>query len=296
MKRTWTPKQEQFLRDNYTNSTQPEMAAALNKSVVAVKGKCKVLKLKLSNTERGKRAAEGRKEKRKDSDIAFDTFVADNYLTMPLKSICRNTGFTISKVYGSLKRQGLKVPDELTKARRGESAFQVDGIPFNKGKKQVEYMSEDAIQNCKKSQFSKGHKPHNAHEIGAEVTVAGYTRIKVAEPNKWIFKQILVYESQYGPLQEGLIVVFEDKNTQNFDINNLKAITRAEHAIRNHDIEKGAIAARDLHDTYIAGVLKRKTGLTNAEIPQDLIELKRAQLQVNRQLNKLNKNSKKQER
>lgn len=292
MKRAYTTAAEQYLRDNYTQLSHKEMASALGKTVVAVKNKCRGLKLKLSNPERGKRAAAGKKEKRKDANSAFDAFVAANYLTMPLKAISRAQGFSYCKVAASLKRQGLKVPDKLTQLRRGESAFQIGGQSFNKDKKQTEYMSAEAILKTVNSRFQAGHRPHNTHQIGTEVTIDGYSKIKIGEPNKWIFKHVQIYETHFGKLKKGLIVIFRDKNTQNFDIANLQAITRAEHARKNYDAEKGTIYSRELHDTYVAGVLKRKTGLTNADIPQELINLKRAQLQINRQLNHIQKDKK----
>ena len=293
MKKAWTKSDEQYLRDNFQSLSHPEMAAALGRTTIAIKCRCQKLNLIVTNAERGNRAAQGRKALRINEDNAFDAFVAANYLTMPLKTMGKAMGFSYTKVAASLKRQGLKVPDELTEERRGIGAFKNGSTPPNKGKKQAEYMIAEAIEKTKASRFQQGHRPFNAVTVGTEVIIEGYTKVKVGEPNQWVFKQVLVYEAHHGKLPKGKIVVFADKNRQNFDIENLLAISRGEHARRNHDVEKTSAYSRELRDTYVAGVLRRKTGIKNEDIPQYLIELKRAELSVKRELNNIKKSNKK---
>lgn len=71
-----------------------------------------------------------------------------------------------------------------------------------------------------------------AHPIGSERTKSdGMVQIKVA-PHKWEYKQRYIYEQYYGvELKEDEYVIFLDRDRSNFDINNLKKVTRRESAV-----------------------------------------------------------------
>lgn len=113
----------------------------------------------------------------------------------------------------------------------------VKGTPaYNKGMKQEEWLSPEAIERTKRTRFQKGQMPHNHHEIGTVVvTTDGYVARKTGEPNQWEYVHRLVWEEHNGPIPEGGIVIFLDGNSQNCDINNLQMITRAEHARLNQN-------------------------------------------------------------
>lgn len=93
-----------------------------------------------------------------------------------------------------------------------------------------------------------------AHEIGSErVKSDGMVQIKVA-PHKWVYKQRNIYENYYHvKLKEDEYVIFLDQDRSNFDINNLKVISRRESAImaneklfsKNKDVtETGNLVAK----------------------------------------------------
>ena len=74
-------------------------------------------------------------------------------------------------------------------------------------------------------------------KIGSQVikTDGNMVKVKVAE-HKWEYKQRKIYEDHYGvKLPDDVYVIFLDGNKRNFDIKNLKAISRRESAkmIRN---------------------------------------------------------------
>jgi len=52
-------------------------------------------------------------------------------------------------------------------------------------------------------------------------------------PNKRVRRPLLVWESVYGPLPKGYIILHKDGDRYNDDIDNLEAITRAELLSRN---------------------------------------------------------------
>lgn len=102
-------------------------------------------------------------------------------------------------------------------------------IPANKGKKQVEFMSPEAIERTKKTRFKKGQTTWNVKRVGTErINTYGYTEVKVAEPDKWKLKHRIVWEKHNGKIPKGYNIQFKDCNKQNFDIDNLYMISRAD--------------------------------------------------------------------
>lgn len=104
--------------------------------------------------------------------------------------------------------------------------FNIGNIPHNKGTK--------GISKPNSGSFKRGNQPHNTQPIGSECIVKdGYIKIKIAEPNKWIFKHRLIWEREKGPIPDGYCVSFLDCNPQNCDISNLILISKSENLIFN---------------------------------------------------------------
>lgn len=80
--------------------------------------------------------------------------------------------------------------------------------------------------------ISSGLKSCNL-PIGSERESKGYIMVKVAEPNVWIEKHRYVYESMYGSIPTGHKIIFADKNTRNFEPDNLILVSDSEVLIMN---------------------------------------------------------------
>lgn len=128
-----------------------------------------------------------------------------------------NTNIT-SRTIKSYKANN-KLNSGLTgKFRKGQT-------PHNKGKK----MPKEVYEKVKHTMFVKGNVPPNHRPVGSErISKDGYIEVKVAEPNKWRLKQRVVYEETKGKIPEGCPIIFLDGNKRNFDIDNLRCITRSE--------------------------------------------------------------------
>lgn len=128
-----------------------------------------------------------------------------------------NTNIT-SRMIKSYKANN-KLNSGLTgKFRKGQT-------PHNKGKK----MPKEVYEKVKHTMFAKGNVPPNHRPVGSErISKDGYIEVKVAEPNKWRLKQRVVYEEAKGEIPEGCPIIFLDGNKRNFDIDNLRCITRSE--------------------------------------------------------------------
>ncbi|KAF6569066.1 HNH endonuclease [Paenibacillus sp. EKM206P] len=131
---------------------------------------------------------------------------------------------------------GLNLPVEKIKrfkANHGISSgltgrFETGHVPANKGKKGL-------CQGGVETQFKKGHKPHNYVPVGSErVNGDDYVDIKIADPNKWRGKHLIVWEQHHGQsVPNGHAVIFGDGNRRNFDLDNLILVSRGQLAIMN---------------------------------------------------------------
>jgi hypothetical protein len=106
--------------------------------------------------------------------------------------------------------------------------FQKAHQPHNKGKK--------GIRLSPSTEFKKGIVPHNTVAIGTEVVDKkdGYTKVKIANPNVWKQKHIIMWEQYHGKLKpKGFAIIFLDCNRTNFSKNNLLLISRAALCVLN---------------------------------------------------------------
>ena len=162
-----------------------------------------------------------------------DNFLIDNVKGISLKELReqfnKKFGYNLSESAIANRKNKLGLSSGI---KGGQ--FQKGSIPFNKGKKQKDYMSEEAINKTKNTRFKKGNIPHNHRPVGSErTTLEGYIEVKVAEPNKWKIKAVVIYEEKYGKIPKGHKVIYLDGNRQNLDVSNLKAISSAEELIMN---------------------------------------------------------------
>lgn len=111
-----------------------------------------------------------------------------------------------------------KIPSGLT------GYFKPGSVPYNKVR--------HSAGGPEHSRFKKGHMPHNWLPVGTElVNTNGYVVVKVAEPNKWKPKHILIWEAANGPKSKGHVLLFGDRNKLNVTLENLVLITRAQLAV-----------------------------------------------------------------
>lgn len=107
--------------------------------------------------------------------------------------------------------------------------FKKGQASFNKGKKKYWEGGEE-------TQFKKGNKPWNYKPIGTErIDSYGYVGVKVADPNKWRFKHILIWEAANGPVPKGHALIFADGNRLNVSLDNLILVTRGQLARLNQN-------------------------------------------------------------
>lgn len=98
------------------------------------------------------------------------------------------------------------------------------------------------------TQFKKGNIPSNRLPIGSERIDSkdGYTYVKIQDGHlnkNWKMKHVLVWEEHNGPLPKGHCIIFGDRDRENFDIDNLICVSRAQlvrmnqHGLIQNDVE-----------------------------------------------------------
>jgi hypothetical protein len=100
--------------------------------------------------------------------------------------------------------------------------FSPGNVPYNAGTKGLN------VANC--TSFKAGQMPQTWVPVGTEVIEAkdGYTKVKIANPRTWKFKHVLVWEKINGPVPKGKVIIFADRNKQNFAPDNLLDVDRRE--------------------------------------------------------------------
>src|SRR5690606_10942078 len=136
-----------------------------------------------------------------------------------------------------LLRLGLEIPESVRNKFAEVGRIKTGSVSHNKGKKQSEYMSPEAIERTKASRFKKGRLPHNCyHEIGRIIVRRDKSGIsyqyKCVELGKWVPLHTLNWESVNGLLPKGHCLWFKDRDSMNCDISNLELITRRENMLR----------------------------------------------------------------
>lgn len=173
------------------------------------------------------------------------------------------TSLSSNTLNSTCKRYG------ITTGRNGQ--FPKGNVPINKGKKISEYMSEEAIEKMKPTQFKKGIIPPNTLPVGSIVVgKGGYLRIKYSNApkrkacEKWMSLHKYLYQ-QYNDVivPNGYIVIFVDGNIRNFEKDNLRMIKKGANAILNHEYKK------------TDDVDMRKCQITLAEIKQRIYEVEK---------------------
>lgn len=112
-----------------------------------------------------------------------------------------------------------------------------DNGHYSKGSKMTPYKYECA----RPTMFKKGNVPPNKAEVGTEVLRSdGFIKVKVAQPDKWVRKHVLVWEAANGPMPSKSCIMFLDRNRSNCDLSNLVLVSKTANKIINKNKMFGA--------------------------------------------------------
>lgn len=172
-------------------------------------------------------------------------FIKQNYIGVGHKDMAILLNVNFGKNYTTSQLKAYYGNRKMDSGLNGQ--FQRNHIPFNKGKK--------GVGGWEPTQFKSGHRSHNHKPVGT-VRVNGddYVDIKIADPNKWRAKHLLVWEEHNGPVPKGHVIIFGDRNRRNFDIDNLIMVSKKQLStinkngmIKNHaDLTRSSILVADI--------------------------------------------------
>lgn len=154
------------------------------------------------------------------------TFIRENAEGRTTAELQRLVNATFGTEYTESQTRQVKQRNHIQSGV--DTRIKPGSIPPNKGKKGY------CAPGCEKSWFQKGHEPNNHLPVGSEVMrTDGYLQVKIAEPNVWKLKHILIWEEANGPVPKGSVLLFLDGNHRNTALENLTLISRAELARLN---------------------------------------------------------------
>jgi transcriptional antiterminator Rof (Rho-off) len=170
-----------------------------------------------------------------------------NYADTDTRTLMAMTGKSEKSVYQKASEMGLRKSKEyLSETRRHASLhpnsiacqFRVGHVPFNKGKKEWQFRSKEAIERCARTQFKKGGRPHNTKPVGYEsLDKDGYVLVKVSMGKPMVQKHRWVWKQAHGDIPRGYNVMFRDGNRLNCSLDNLELVSRSEAARRQVEKE-----------------------------------------------------------
>lgn len=155
------------------------------------------------------------------------------------KDLAEHLGRTITSIQQKAMKMGLRKSEEYMShcySLRGQEPtlvpyrYRKGNTPFNKGKKQWQYMRGDSLERVREHQFKKGHRPVNTKPVGHEYAdKKGNVYVKTAHGARPRLKHIVEWEKANGrEVPENMVVTFADGDRQNFSPGNLILVSRSE--------------------------------------------------------------------
>lgn len=251
-RRIYTEEMHQFILEHYKEVSVKELArmfnARFNTDVTDAGMKSYLTNRKMRNG-RPTGYSDGIYSKEFPKEIV--EYIHSNYKGTGHKVMAAALNERFGTSYTASQIKGYYANHKLNSGLTGR--FEKGQMSHNKGKK----MPPEVYEKAKETMFKKGNIPVNHREVGSErITKDGYVEIKIAEPNKWRLKHLVVWEKENGPLPRGHAILFLDGNAQNVELSNLRLVTRSELLIinrqglksNNADVTNTAVALAKLID------------------------------------------------
>lgn len=230
MRRFWTEQLDNLLRRHYPKGDLYALAARIGVSRAAVKGRANRLGIRRKVNE---------KKPWTERQLRF---LRRHYADSTNEELTRGTGHTVDCIYKKAASMGLKKSREYLHEQRHTNGqhpnfvacrFKKGHVPANKGKREHEFRSAEAIAKCRLTQFKAGQLPHNNRPVGYESIHGGYVFVKVEGERKMVMKHRYVWQQANGPVPDGYCVCFRDGNHLNCSLDNLELVSRKDTARRN---------------------------------------------------------------
>lgn len=226
----WTDKECKLLIELYPHKTNGYIAEIMDRKVIAIKNKARVMKLKKSYISRCEWTTKCN-EQLKRLYPHHSTVDVAKMMNRTLRSIY-SQAYLLSLKKSKEYMDKCQKENGLMLQRSGKaSRFSKGHVPANKGKS----MDPELKKKISHSFFKKGHIPQNKREIGSSrITKDGYIEIKVEDPSRWELLHRFMWKVWMGPIPKGYRIVFKDGNRQNCNIDNLDIISDEKNMMNNN--------------------------------------------------------------
>jgi hypothetical protein len=219
----YTDEHVEFLRAGYMKMGVIKLAAAFNrkfnldKSSTQIHGLLKARKIKC-----GRGTGELMKGKSKIVNEVQLQWIKDNCANYSRVELTKKFNDKFNK---TLKKNQIVALVKNNKMHSGRTGYYKKGnVPWSAGKKGL------GILKANSGSFKKDRVPHNWVPVGSErINTLGYHDKKVAEPNVWVGKHILLWEKHNGPVPINHNIRFIDNDQGNITIENLLLVNKSEH-------------------------------------------------------------------
>jgi hypothetical protein len=226
-KHIWTDDMVAFVADAYQRHSYQECADLVSERFGVAVTAAQILALTKNRKLRsGRTRGDIRRGKSKLFTPEQQAFIREQYPLLSRKELTAALnqrwalGVTLEQVVAYVKNNG------VNSGRTGY--FPKGTTPFNAGTK--------GVMKANSGSWKRGNRPQTWKPVGtiAIETKDRFLKIKVAEPNKWVFLHRQIWEHFNGPVPAGHVVHLMDANKFNVDISNLELVSRSEMAVRNH--------------------------------------------------------------
>ena len=232
MSRRYPPEVHEFIREHVEGLTCAELAKLTNEKVGTDFDEARMHSYKCNHhLKSGTRTG-----KPKGWSLVYPEDRADYMRSIARGRNCHEIAKLINEHYGKEIIDATRV--RTYKKNHGitselDCRFKKGRESVNKGIKQTDYMSPEAIERTKATRFKPQQKPHNLLQVGAVVkNTDGYLlrkkQMKGTQWERWEFLHRATWEEHKGPIPEGMMVSFKDGSKENVDIDNLMLISNAE--------------------------------------------------------------------
>ena len=247
-KYTLTEQQRQFIKDNYGRLSQRKLAAELCVHFGAIKYGVKILGLSSPRPFKRSRTAWTEDEVkilkefypvRKNSEVLAMLLPGRTerqmYSKVQVMGIHKDKAFWgqyMRDLYNNLSEEQLE--------QRKKSQFKKGHATHNKGVK----MPQELRDKLSRTWFQKGHNANPNAQFDGAITWRNYSNwgrvqfIRIAK-SKWIPLHHYVWQQAGNEVKEGHVIIFIDGDTSNCAIDNLQQITCADNMRRNSIVNYG---------------------------------------------------------
>ena len=217
---TYTDEMKQFIEENYKDISTAELVDRFNTRFGAGVSLYAIKKYKENHGLRNGRVGGSTSMKYTEEMHAFMKEYVPGHTHKEIQAEFNRrfveVHISLGRVKSYIKNHGLNT------GFTGQ--FQKGCISHNKGQK----MPPDVYKKCKATMFKAGQTPCNKKPLGSErITKDGYIEVKIAEPNKWRLKHLVVWEEVNGPVPPKHCIFFMDNDRTNTNIENLRLIPRS---------------------------------------------------------------------